>query len=134
MRSRRGAARPNEQSELDEGNIGVLATGELSLHHALMLPDWGRVTLFLNNTFTPNDAQGAALARRGVTIEATPVARIDGEADVVLRDERRLPMTGLFVMPRTTVTVALARQLGCTMEADPMGEFVAADARLLTQP
>lgn len=118
--------------ELDEGNIGVLATGELSIHHALMLPDWGRVTLFLNNAFTPNDAQGAALARRGVRIEATPVDQIDGEADVVLRDGRRLSMTGLFIVPRTTVTGALARQLGCAMETGPLGEFVATDAMKAT--
>jgi thioredoxin reductase len=118
--------------ELDEGDIGVLATGELSMHHALLLPDWGRVTLFLNDTFVPNGAQRAALARRGVTIEATPVVRIDGEADVVLRDGRRLSMTGLFVVPRTTVSGSLARQLGCTMEAGPMGEFVATDAMKAT--
>lgn len=118
--------------ELDEGDIGVLATGELSMHHALLLPDWGRVTLFLNDTFIPDDAQRAALAQRGVTIEAAPVVRIDGEADVVLCDGRRLPMTGLFVVPRTMVSGALARQLGCTMEAGPMGEFVATDAMKAT--
>lgn len=32
--------------ELDEGRIGVLASSELSQHHAMLLPDWGRVTLF----------------------------------------------------------------------------------------
>jgi thioredoxin reductase len=118
--------------ELDEGDIGVLATGELSMHHALMLPDWGRVTLFLNDAFTPDDAQYEALARRGVMIEATPVVRIDGEAEVVLRDGRRLPMTGLFVVPRTTVTGTLSQQLGCAMEAGPMGEFIATDAMKAT--
>lgn len=30
--------------ELEQGAIGVLATGPLSMHHALMLPDWGTVT------------------------------------------------------------------------------------------
>src|SRR5688572_25458374 len=32
--------------ELDKGRIGVLATSPLSMHHALMLPDWGDVTYF----------------------------------------------------------------------------------------
>jgi thioredoxin reductase len=114
--------------ELGEGNIGVLATSELSMHHALMLPDWGRVTLFLNEAFELNDAQCAALAARGVTIEITPVARIDGEAEVVLRDGRRLHMAGLFIVPHTTITGGLAAQLGCAMEAGPMGNFVATDA------
>ena len=76
--------------ELDEGAIGVLAAGELSLHQALMLPDWGEVTLLLNGAFEPVPDQSAALARRGVTVERTPVARIEGHADVVLRDGRRL--------------------------------------------
>jgi thioredoxin reductase len=114
--------------ELNEGDIGVLATGEMSMHHALMLPDWGHVTFFLNGAFTPNDAQRAALVRRGVTTEATLIARIDGEADVVLQDERRLPMAGLFVMSRTSSTSALAGQLGCAMEEGPMGDFVQTDA------
>lgn len=118
--------------ELDEGNIGVLATGELSMHQALLLPDWGRVTLFLNDSFVPNDAQRAALDRRGVTIDSTPVVRIDGEADVVLQDGRCQPMRGLFVAPRTAVSGSLARQLGCTMEEGPMGEFVATDAMKAT--
>ncbi|WP_228527268.1 NAD(P)/FAD-dependent oxidoreductase [Noviherbaspirillum soli] len=118
--------------ELDDADIGVLATSELSMHHALLLPDWGRVTLFLNNAFTPTDAQSAALARRGVAIEATPVARLDGEADVVLADGRRLPMTGLFVVPRTTLTGELAQQLGCAVEAGPTGEFVVTDSMKAT--
>lgn len=115
--------------ELNEGDIGVLATGELSMHQALMLPDWGRTTLLLNNTFKPNDAQLAALEQRGVILECIPVARIDGKADVVLSDGRRLSMAGLFVMPRTRITSPLAAQLGCAMEEGPIGKFVCTDAQ-----
>lgn len=118
--------------ELDEGDIGVLATSELSMHHALLLPDWGRVTLFLNDAFIPNDAQRAALAGREVTIEATRISRIDGAADVVLDDGRRLSMAGLFVMSHTVGTSPLAEQLGCAMEAGPIGDFVQTDAQKAT--
>lgn len=118
--------------ELDEGAIGVLASSEMSMHHALMLPDWGRVTLFLNAAFTPNAAQLAALHSRGVTIETTPVARIDGVADVVLTDGRRLPMAGLFAVSRTSSASPLAAQLGCAMEAGPMGDFVQTDLQKAT--
>jgi thioredoxin reductase len=122
--------------ELNEGEIGVLATGELSMHHALMLPDWGRVTLFLNGAFVPDANQAAALAARGVTLETAPVARIDGEADVVLADGRRLQMAGLFVVPRTSLpssgAATLAGQLGCALEAGPMGDFVRTDAQQAT--
>ena len=41
-----------------------------------MLPDWGQTTLFLNDAFTPDDGQRAALAARGVTVQAGAVARL----------------------------------------------------------
>lgn len=118
--------------ELDEGAIGVIATSAMSMHHALMLPDWGRVTFFLNGAFTPDAAQGAALAARGVTVEAAPIVRIDGAADVVLDDGRRLAMAGLFVMSRTSMSSPLAGQLGCAMDPGPLGDFVRTDAQKAT--
>lgn len=118
--------------ELNEGEIGVLAVGAISMHHALMLPDWGRVTFLLNGTFEPDAAQLAALAQRGVSVERTPVARIDGAADVVLADGRHLPMAGLFVAPRTHSASPLASQLGCAFEDGPIGAFVATDAQKAT--
>jgi thioredoxin reductase len=107
----------------------VLAAGEASLHQALMLPDWGQVTLLLNGAFEPQEAQLAALASRGVAVERTPVARIEGRADVVLQDGRRLPLAGLFVATRTHIASPLAQQLGCALETGPMGQYVATDAQ-----
>lgn len=114
--------------ELDQGEIGVLATGALSMHHALMLPDWGRVTLFLNGAFEPDAAQLALLASRGVQLERTLVARIAGHADVVLHDGRTLPMAGLFVMSHMRMASPLAEQLGCAMEDGHAGRYVRTDA------
>jgi thioredoxin reductase len=114
--------------ELGAGNIGVLAVGALSMHHALMLPDWGTVTFFLNDAFEPDAAQLAALAARNVAVERVPVARIEGQADVVLADGRVLPMAGLFVAPRMRDASPIARELGCAMEDGPAGPYVATDA------
>lgn len=116
--------------ELDAGRIGVLAVGPLSMHHALMLPDWGTVTFFLNDAFAPDAEQMAALAARGVTVERTAVARIEGEAgaDVVLADGRVLPMADLFVASRMHAASPIASQLGCAMEDGPMGAYVQTDA------
>ena len=114
--------------ELDAGHIGVLAVGPLSMHHALMLPDWGTVTFFLNDAFAPDAEQLAALAARRVTIERVAVARIDGEADVVLLDGRVLPMAGLFVASTMHAAGPIAGQLGCAVDDGPMGAYVRTDA------
>lgn len=113
--------------ELMEGAIGVLATGPLSIHHAMMLPDWGRVTFFLNGAFEPDEAQLAALAARGVAIERTPVRAIAGHAAVQLLDGRSLEMAGLFVLTRTHSGSPLAEQLGCEVEQGPTGTHVRVD-------
>lgn len=113
--------------ELEQGAIGVLATGPLSMHHALMLPDWGTVTFFLNGAFEPDAAQLAQLEARGVKLVRTPVARIDGVADVVMADGSRHAMAGLFVATRTRLASSLAGELGCLLEEGPMGPFVRTD-------
>lgn len=113
--------------ELGGGAIGVLAASALAQHHALMLPDWGTVTLFLNGNYTPDAEQLAALQRRGVEIEAVPVARLSGHADVVLADGRVRSMAGLFTQARTRMASTLAEQLGCAFEEGPTGPYIRTD-------
>ena len=113
--------------ELEQGAIGVLATGPLSMHHALMLPDWGTVTFFLNGAFEPDAAQLAQLDARGVKLVRTPVAQIDGVADVLMADGSRHVMAGLFVATRTRLASSLAGDLGCLLEEGAMGPFVRTD-------
>ena len=114
--------------ELNSGAIGVLATGPASMHHALMLPDWGTVTFFLNGAFEPSSEEREQLAARGVTVEETGVARIEGEADVVLTDGRSLAMAGLFTASRIHPSCNLAEGLGCEIEEGPTGRFLRTDA------
>ncbi|MES2530767.1 MAG: NAD(P)/FAD-dependent oxidoreductase [Pseudomonadota bacterium] len=113
--------------ELNEGRIGVIASGAPSMHHAVMLPDWGRVTLFTHGTFVPDDAQRAVLSARGVVVEPEVIARIADDATVVLADGRQLPMDGLFTATRTRVASPLAAQLGCAFDDGPMGAFIRTD-------
>jgi thioredoxin reductase len=110
--------------ELDQGRIGIVAASPLAQHHAMMLPDWGVPTLFLNGAYEPSADDLDEFARRGTRVEPTPIARIDGFADVVLQDGRTLTMDGLFTQPRTTPSSTIAAQLGCAMEDGPMGPFV----------
>jgi thioredoxin reductase len=111
--------------ELDQRNVGVLAVSALSMHHALMLPDWGATTFFTNGVFVPDAEQQAQLDRRGVTVESEAVVRIGGErADVELADGRVIALEGLFTMSRTRMASPLAEQLGCEFAEGPMGPYI----------
>ncbi len=114
--------------EVGGGAIGVIAASPMAHHHAMMLPDWGPTTLFLNGVYAPTEADLADFVRRGTQIEAMPVQRIDGFADVVLADGRSIRMQGLFTQPRTSPASPLAQQLGCVLADGPMGPYVQVDA------
>ncbi|MCD2513365.1 NAD(P)/FAD-dependent oxidoreductase [Comamonas endophytica] len=118
--------------ELQQGRIGVLATSELSLHQALLLPDWGATTLLLNGSFEPDAQQRAQLQSRGVTIEATAVREITGHADVILEDGRVQAFDGLFIAPRSHVASPVAAALGCEFSEGPMGAVIQTDAMKAT--
>lgn len=110
--------------ELEQGAIGVLASSPMAMHHALMLPDWGRTTLFLNGAFEPDAEQASALAARQCAVETVPIARIVEDATVELVDGRRLPLAGLFTATRTRMASPLAEQLGCAFEEGAAGPYL----------
>lgn len=116
--------------ELMQGKVGVLATSEMSWHQAMMLPEWGATTLFLNDAASFEGEERQALKARGVAIVAGKVARLKGDDAallLVLRDGRPFEMAGLFVATRLTPG-PLAAQLGCQLEEGPMGPSVKTDA------
>lgn len=115
--------------ELNGGPIGVLAATPMALHHALMLPDWGPTTLFLNQIFEPDAEQLASLERRGVAIEREPVIALGGDPlELTMATGRVVQLAGLFTQPHTRMASPLAAQLGCAFEAGPMGEFIKVNA------
>jgi len=118
--------------ELHQGRIGVIGTSALSIHAALLLPDWGTTTLFLNDAVTLDATQQAQLQARGVTVESVAVDRIVGQADVVLRDGRSIPLDGLFTSSRTAVAGPTAASLGCKFADSPFGPIIETDAMKAT--
>lgn len=115
--------------ELQQGAIGILANDEMAFHQAMLLPDWGKVTLFTNGRFRPDDEQRAAMHKRGVlAIDDTPVVRIIDAATVVLADGRRIPHAGLFTYGRLHMASPIAERLGCAFEEGPLGPFIRTDA------
>jgi thioredoxin reductase len=114
--------------EMEAGPIGIIATSHVARHHAIMLPDWGTTTLFLNGAYQPSDEDLAAFARRGTQVESARTLRIEGVADVVLEDGRVMSMRGLFTQPRSQLASPVASQLGCELAHGPTGAFIQVDA------
>ncbi|GHA99203.1 NAD(P)/FAD-dependent oxidoreductase [Modicisalibacter luteus] len=115
--------------ELGREGIGVLASSEMAMHHALMLPDWGETTLFVNDAFEPNVEQLAQLEARGTRVVRGLVERLadqgafaEGVA-LVMGDGRVFPLAGLFVAPRIHPS-SLVQTIGCELEETPMGNVV----------
>ncbi|WP_213286026.1 NAD(P)/FAD-dependent oxidoreductase [Bradyrhizobium sp. sGM-13] len=118
--------------ELERGPIGILATSAISMHHAMMLPDWGPTTLLINNSFVPDETQLSALARRGVSAEESRVQRIFGERPTVeLANGHTIEFAGIFTATRT-MGGPLAEQLGCDLKDGPLGKFIAVDEQQQT--
>jgi thioredoxin reductase len=123
--------------EVADGRLGVLATGAMSVHQALLLPDWSaNVTLFTNDAVVPDEAQLAALAARGVRIEPRPVELLLGDAPALagvgLRDGTVVPLDALFTGSRTSMASPLAAQLGCAVDDGPFGPVLRTDDRKAT--
>jgi len=114
--------------ELGQGQIGVIAGSAISMHHALMLPDWGSTTLLLNNAFEPDAEQSNALAARGVSIERSPIENIAGHADVCLADGRTLSFAGLFALAHFELASTIPQQLNLDLEHGPLGSVIKTDA------
>lgn len=107
--------------ELDQGEIGVIAAGPMSLHQAELLTEWGEVTLLVNRAIALDETARAKLAARRIGIVEAPILGIEGGADVRLADGRRLRFAGLFTAPRTAPSTPIAEQLGCELEPTVSG-------------
>jgi len=114
--------------ELDQGKIGVIAAGPMSSHQAEIVSDWGPVTFLINGAVELDAPTLQALEGRNVQIEAAPIDHIDGAADVVLADGRRLQFAGLFTAPFCVPASSLAEEAGCALEETMMGIQIRTDA------
>lgn len=122
--------------EIGQRPIGVLAAGEMSVHQAALVADWGPVTLFTQGCLDLSEAQHALLSERGVAIETGVISELCGNGDTLdqirLVDGRLVDAAALFVVPRTELTSDLAVRLGCALEQGPTGPFIRVDERKQT--
>jgi len=107
--------------------LGVLSAGPASVHHALLIKEWGPTTLLLNGQPLDDDEAGR-LRAHGVAIEAAVVQALEGPlprlSAVRLADGRSLPLDALFVAPRVRIGHELVDSLGCELADGPFGPML----------
>lgn len=116
--------------------LGVLAGPAGADHRALMLPDWGPTTLFLQGAAEPDPAMQERLAARGVGVERSPIVDLLGPSPALqavrLADGRVQPLAALFAPVKTAPVSPLAAQLGCEMVEGMTGPHVRVDGKQQT--
>ncbi|MFF6996594.1 NAD(P)/FAD-dependent oxidoreductase [Streptomyces sp. NPDC008313] len=125
--------------EVRDEAFGVLATGPLSVHQALLVTQWSKdVTLFLHTTAEDDltDEDLRRLAAAGVGVVPGEVAGLvveDGHVTGVrLAGGTVVPRSVVFVATRTTPRTGLLDRLGAEVHDTPFGTFPVVDATGLT--
>ncbi|WGP12903.1 NAD(P)/FAD-dependent oxidoreductase [Streptomyces sp. SH5] len=115
--------------EVADRPIGVLATGPLAVHQALMWRQWSDdVTLFLHTGPEPTEEEYEQLAARGVAVVDGEVTGLEVADDrftgVTLASGRVVPREALVVQARFTARSAVLESLGLEPVAQEMGGAV----------
>jgi len=123
--------------EVRDQAIGILGTGPLSVHQALLFRQWSsNVTLFLHGAMLdatgaisekhgPTEAEWEQLAARGIKVVIGPVASLDVQDDALagvrLTSGHLIPLQALVVAPTFTARTAFLAGLDLAPVAHPMG-------------
>ncbi|WP_155060218.1 NAD(P)/FAD-dependent oxidoreductase [Streptomyces blattellae] len=125
--------------EVRDQAFGVLATGPMSVHQALMVSQWSKdVTFFLHEVAEDDlpDDDLRRLAAAGVRVVPGEVAGLVVEDDrltgVRLADGSAYDRQVLFVAPRAVPQTGLLEKLGAEMNETPFGSYPVVDWTGLT--
>ncbi|MEV4531293.1 FAD-dependent oxidoreductase [Streptosporangium sp. NPDC049304] len=123
--------------EVRDQAIGVLATGPLAVHQALLWRQWSRDVTFFSHTAPEFGAEESEqLAARDIAVVDGPVTALEVADDRLsglrLADGRVIPLQALVVTPRFTARSGLLTGLGLEttdqeMGGHVVGSYVAAD-------
>jgi len=120
--------------EVRDRAIGVLATGPMSVHQALLFRQWSAdVTLFTHRAPAPDPEPAERLAARGIAVVTGEVAALEVAGDrltgVRLADGTVIAREVVAVAPRMVARAGLLESLGLRAVEHPSGagEHVPAD-------
>ncbi|MBJ9955064.1 MULTISPECIES: NAD(P)/FAD-dependent oxidoreductase [unclassified Acinetobacter] len=111
--------------ELNLGQIGVLYSGTHSLHMALMLPDWGNTTLFLNGIVLIDAIEPALrdqLKQRHVKLDTRKIAKIQNHCELKFENGDQTQLDGLFISTFMRIQSPWVRRLGLNIDSNEYGE------------
>lgn len=106
--------------------IGVLASGPMAIHQALLFRQWSAdITLFLNDAITPTEEEWEKLAARSISVVEGAVREVEADSEgvtgVVLESGRAFALGALVVGPRFAARSTVMTSLGLLTEEHPMG-------------
>jgi thioredoxin reductase len=106
--------------------IGVLASGPMAVHQALLFRQWSaNITLFLNDAVEPSEEEWEQLSARSISVVMGRVLALevtdDAVTGVALSSGKVLPVEAVVVGPRFEARSALLESLGVETVEHPLG-------------
>jgi hypothetical protein len=124
------------QFEFGGRRLGVLNLSPRSIDQAMLIAEWGPTTFLLSGASRPDEAPLAKLRQRRVVIESRLVRALHGDgtnlSTVEFDDGGTLLLDARYVGPRIRLNSDIAEQLGCQVEAAPIGPIVTTDSQKIT--
>lgn len=121
--------------EVRDREIGILGTGPMAVFQALLFRQWSsNITLFLNGSVEPDEAEREQLAARNITVVHGAVERLQLNrgrlSGVQLATGGVVSVDALAVAPVFTARTQYFSGLGLKIQQHPsgMGEYVETDA------
>ncbi|GAA1115380.1 NAD(P)/FAD-dependent oxidoreductase [Arthrobacter flavus] len=118
--------------EVRDQAIGILATGPMAVHQALLFRQWSAdITLFLHTNPLPAAEELEKLAARGIRVVEGTVQELQVEEDslrgVVLGDGQTIPLDAVVVAPTFNARAEVFAGLGVATVAHEsgLGSFIA---------
>lgn len=121
--------------EVRDRAIGVIGSGPMAIHLALLFRQWSEDVVFFQHTMSPpTEEQAEQLAARGIPVITGAVSAVETEDDrltgVRLADGTRVARTALAVPTRMVARAGLLAGLGLHAVEHPSGagEYIPAEA------
>ncbi|HVX44839.1 MAG TPA: NAD(P)/FAD-dependent oxidoreductase [Mycobacteriales bacterium] len=117
--------------EVRDTAVGVLGTGPMSVHQALLFRQWSGDVTYFSHVVPPSAEEAEQLAARGVPVIEEKVTAVEVRDDrltgVRLADGRVIARETLVVAPRMVARAGFLSGLGLRLVDHPAGERIAAD-------